>query len=131
MVPFQELILLDDITWIQNENTIFTAFFLENPNTDLIFEDVGYTIYLFDASGNEISSSIYSVRWIFPSQTIGIVVNSFLSDDDPAVNSVSIEWEFRDIFKPDGFTYPFTVDDTIYWRTSILPSSRGASTTAT
>lgn len=113
---FQELILLDKSAWIQDETTVFISFFFENPNPDLIFEDVDYTVYLYDANGNEIGNDYSFVRWIFPNQTFGIVFNYYLSEDDPEVVSVSIEWEYDDTFEPDGFTYPFTVDDTVYWQ---------------
>ena len=122
---FQELVMLDNNIWIQEETTVFISFFFENPNSDLIFEDVDYTVYLYDANGNEIGSDYSFVRWIFPNQTFGIVFNYYLSEDDPAVDSVTIDWEYDGTIEPDGFTYPFSIDDTVFWPDEYYPMVTG------
>jgi hypothetical protein len=122
---FQELVMLENNVWIQEETTVFISFFFENPNSDIIFEDVDYNVYIYDANGNEIGSDYSFVRWIFPNQTFGIVFNYYLSEDDPAVDSVSIEWEYEDTIEPNGFTYPFTIDDAVYWPDEYYPMVTG------
>ena len=51
---FQDLVRLDKNVWIQEENTVFVAFFFQNPNSNILFEDVEYTVTLFGPNDEEI-----------------------------------------------------------------------------
>jgi hypothetical protein len=121
----KELIMLEKSLWVQEEKTVFVSFFFQNPNTDLIYEDVEYTVYLYNANGDEIDNDNSFVRWIFPEQTFGIVFNFYLSEEDIIVNSVSVEWEYRDTRSPNGFTTPFTVEEATFWQNGDFPMVTG------
>jgi hypothetical protein len=121
----QELSMLEKSLWVQEDQMVFVSFFFENPNTDLIFEDIEYTVYLFDANGHEIDSDTSTVRWIFPEQTFGIVFNFYLSDETITIDSVSVDWEVEDTFSANGFTYPFSVDEATFWGNGDFPMVTG------
>jgi hypothetical protein len=120
----QELKLLDKFFWMRDGLDVFVAFFFENVNIDITFEDVDYTLHLLDASGNELQSESDSVRWIFPSQTLGIVSMLYLDDENQIVDSVSIDWEYG-TSSTDGLSYPFSIDDTIFWQNGSYPIVTG------
>jgi len=121
----QDLVLLDKSLWVQEDTTVFVSFFFENPNTDVLFEDVEYTVYLYDANGDEIDSDYSTVRWIFPEQTFGIVFNFYLSDENITVDSATVDWEYEDTSSPNGFTYPFTTTEAIFWENDDFPMVTG------
>lgn len=121
----QDLVLLDNSFWRQDGETVFTAFVLHNPNGNIVFEDVEYTVHLFDASGDEITSDYSTTRWIFPGQTFGIVFNFYLDDENTIVDSTSVDWEYDSTFAADGFANPFTTSNTIYWQNGDYPMVTG------
>ncbi len=121
----QDLTLLEKSLWVQEDKTVFVSFFFENPNPDLIFEDVEYTVYLFDASGKEIDSESSTVRWVFPEQPFGIVFNFYLSDETITVDSVSVDWVYGDTLSPNGFTTPFTIEKAAFWQNGGFPMVTG------
>jgi uncharacterized protein YcfL len=121
----QDLTMLEKSLWVQEGKTVFVSFFFENPNTDLIFEDVTYTVYLYDASGEEIDSDSSTMRWVFPEQTIGIVFNFYLPDEDITVDSVSVEWEMEDSHPPDDFTNPLAIEEATFWQNGNFPMVTG------
>ncbi len=121
----QDLLLLDNSLWFQEDTTVFVSFFFENPNADILFEDVEYTVYLYDADGDEIDSDYSTVRWIFPSQIFGIVFNFYLADEDILVDAVTVDWEYDDASSPDGFTYPFGSNEALFWENDDWPMVTG------
>jgi len=122
---FQDLIMLDKSFWIQEDTTVFVSFFFENPNSGILFEDVEYTVYLYDANGDEIDSDYSTVRWIFPEQTFGIVFNFYLSDESITVDSATVDWEYDEASSPNGFTYPFTTYEADFWENDDFPMVTG------
>jgi len=122
---FQELVLLDDSLWAQEESSVFVSFFLKNPNGNLIFEDVEYTVHLYDASGAEIESDYSTVRWIFPNQSLGIVHNFWLSDETLTVNDVEVDWVYEGTSTPNGFTDPFSIVNATFWENNDYPMVSG------
>lgn len=122
---FQELVMLDNSLWVQDGTDVFTAFFFENPNSSLIFEDVEYTVYLYDTSGNEIDSDYSTVRWIFPDQTFGIVFNFYLDDENITVDSASVDWSYDSTTASNGLYNPFTVSNATFWQNGDFPIVTG------
>jgi hypothetical protein len=118
-----DLVMLEKSLWLQEEDTVFVAFFFENP-TDQVFEDMEYTVYLWDANDEEIESDSSSIRWIFPNQTFGIAFNFYL-DEGVTVSSASVDWEHESTFAPDGFTNPFGSEGVTYWENGGFPMVTG------
>ena len=121
----QDLVLLDNSFWVQDGATVFTSFFFHNPNGNIVFEDVEYTVHLFDASGDEITSDYSTVRWIFPGQTFGIVFNFYIDDEYTLVDSTSVEWDYDSTFAADGFANPFTTSNILFWQNGDFPMVTG------
>ncbi len=121
----QDLVLLDNLFWGQDGGTVVTAFFLHNPNGDQVVEGVEYTVHLYDANGNEITSDYSFVRWIFPGQTFGIVLNFYLDDENTIVDSISVDWEYDSTFAAEGFANPFTTSNTVFWQNGNYPMVTG------
>ena len=121
----QDLVLLDNIFWGQDDGTVVTTFFLHNPKGDQVFEGIEYTVHLYDANGNEITSDYSTVRWIFPGQTFGIVLNFYLDDENTIVDSISVDWEYDSTFAADGFANPFTTSNTVFWQNGDYPMVTG------
>ena len=121
----QDLVMLDNGQWFQEGADVFTSFFFENPNSDLIFEDVEYTVYLYDADGNEIDSDYSTIRWIFPGQTFGIVFNFYLDDESTLIDSVNVDWTYDSTTPSNGLYNPFTVSNNIYWQNGDYPIVTG------
>lgn len=122
---FQELVMLEKNFWAQKEGTVFISFFLENPNSDVIFEGVKYTIVLSDANGNEIESDYATIQWIYPNQSLGIVFNFYLYDERVSVNAVDITWEYEGTITSDGSGYPFSTLSVNFWENDTFPIVAG------
>ncbi len=120
----QDLVLLDQNFWAQDGSNVVVAFFFENPNYDTTFEDVDYTVHLYDASGNELLSDSNSIRWIFPNQTFGIASTLYLDDENQTVGSISVDWEYG-TDSTGGLTNPFTINNAIFWQNGDYPIVTG------
>ena len=121
----QDLVLLDNSLWTQVGANVFTSFILKNPNSNLVFEDVEYTVHLYDADGNEIDSDYSTIRWVLPSETFGIVFNFYLDDENILVDSVSVDWEYNSTTAASGFTNPFTISNPVFWQNGDYPVVTG------
>jgi len=121
----QELVMLEKSFWTQRDTTVFVSFFFENPNSHVIFENVEYTVLLYNANGDEIDSDTTIVRWVFPNQTLGIVFNFYLSDETVTIDSVSVDWDYDSTTAADGSGNPFTVDNAVYWQNGDYPMVTG------
>lgn len=122
---FQELVRLDKSAWIQDEDTVFVAFFFQNPNSNLLFEDVQYTVTLYGPNNEEIDSDTSYVRWIFPEQTFGIAFSFYLADETVTVDSAAVEWVYDSTSPADGFTNPFLIDNVRFWENNNFPMVTG------
>lgn len=120
----QDLVLLDQEFWAQDGDLVVVVFFFENPNNDVTFEDVDYTVHLFDASGSELQSDNSTVRWIYPNQTLGITSTVYLDDENQTVNSISVDWEYS-TGSADIQTYPFSTSSAVYWQNGDYPMVTG------
>jgi len=78
---FQELYLIDNDFWIQEEGTVFLSFIFKNDNPDVVFEEIDYTILLFDANNVEIDNQTGTINWIYPSQAFGVATIIYLEDE--------------------------------------------------
>lgn len=126
----QDLILLNKSLWAQQDTTVFVSFFFENPNRELLFEDVNYTVYLYDANGDEIDNDTSTVRWIFPGQTFGIVFTFHLSDESVTVDSVHVDWNYDSTSPADGFVNPVPVSNAVFWQNGDYPMVTGTITSS-
>ena len=119
-----DLVMLDEDFWIQQDSSVYIAFYFQNPNSDLLFEDIDYTIYLYDANGNEIQTYDSYLRYLFPQETFGLSEIIYLDDETATVDSVEIEWTYLSGAVED-FYNPFTADDVTYWENDGYPMVSG------
>lgn len=120
----QDLRMLEKDFWYQEDGVVYLAFYFENPNADILFEDIDYTIYLYDADGNEIQADASYIRYLFPASTFGISDSVYLEDENAVVDSISIEWTYTS-GAAEGFDNPFTVEGVVYWENDGYPSVTG------
>jgi hypothetical protein len=123
---FEDLILLDNSLWVQEEDKVYIYVILENPNSDVIFEDVEIFFTLFDAAGEEIESNSSYVRSIFPGQGFGGVQTIYLDDENSTVDSVLVEWGDLETSEPNARSNPLTVDSAQFWENNDSPIVTGA-----
>jgi len=122
---FEDLVLLDNWLWVQEDDRVFIYFILENPNPDVIFEDVKITYTLFDAAGEEVKSDISFVQSFFPNQGFGGIKTINLGDENVTIDSVLVEWEDREPSELNGRSNPFTVDSAHFWENDGSPIVTG------
>ena len=120
----QDLVMLGEDFWTQQEGSVYLAFYFYNPNIDILFEDIEYTIYLYDAGGSEITNYTSNLRYLFPQETFGFSEIVYLDDEIVTVDSVEIEWTYLSGAVED-FTNPFTVEDVTYWENEDFPMVTG------
>ena len=120
----QDLVMLAEDFWIQEESSIYLAFYFYNPNIDILFEDIEYTIYLYDANGSELTTYTSSLRYLFPQETFGLSEIVYLDDEIVTVESMEIEWTYLSGAVED-FTNPFTVENVTYWENDDFPMVSG------
>lgn len=121
----KELVVLEKSAWYQEGSTVFTGYLIENPTSDIVYEDVEFTIRLFGASGNLIDTSYTNVSWFFPNTTRGVVAMFYLSDENVAVDSADITWTFKGTSSPGAVSDPFTTDSLVYWENNGYPLVTG------
>lgn len=119
-----DLVMLDEDFWIQEDGAVYLAFYFQNPNPDLLFEDIDYTIYLYDASGREIQTYDSYLRYLFPQETFGLSEYIYLDDETATVDSIEIEWTYLSGAVED-FVNPFTAQDVTYWENDGYPIVTG------
>ena len=120
----QDLVMLGEDFWIQQESSVYLAFYFYNPNVDILFEDIEYTIYLYDADGSELTYYTSDLRYLFPQETFGLSEILYLDYETAVVDSVEIEWTYLSGAVED-FTNPFTVEDVTYWENDDFPIVSG------
>jgi hypothetical protein len=113
----QDIVLLEQRFWTQDEDTVDVYFFFENPNQDFIFEDFSYTIRIFDENENEIDDYSINLPWFFPEDLIMADNRFYLADETITVESTSIEWDFQSVTQtsPFGQTNPLVADQANFW----------------
>ncbi len=121
----QDLIRLENSLWVQDESVVFVSFLFQNPNKNIIFEDVEYTIYLYGPDDEEIDRDTSYLYRIFPEQTHGIAQSIYLSDDNVTVSSAAVEWVYDETFIANGFTDPFVIENAQYWENDGFPMVTG------
>jgi hypothetical protein len=111
--------------WFQDGPFVFVAFLFENPSADVLYEDVGFTISLFDENGDLVDEDYQVAPWIFPNQTVGIVSNIWLAMDLIVIDRVGVNWTYSETVSPDAFVNPFTTDSIVYWSKDGYPLTTG------
>ena len=122
---FQELVLLDNNFWTQRSGAVFVSYLFQNLNSNVIFNDVEYTIQLFDSSGSEIEMDYGTIPEIYPNQTFGVVSNFYLEDESITINTVSIDWEYAKTSSADETGYQFSITNAIFWENNASPMVTG------
>ena len=120
----QDLVMQGEDFWIQQETSVYLAFYFYNPNSEILFEDIEYTIYLYDAAGAELTNYTSDLRYLFPQETFGFSEIVYLDDETAVVDSVEIEWTYLSGAVED-FTNPFTVENVTYWENDDFPMVSG------
>ncbi|MBG0787320.1 MAG: hypothetical protein H0S79_19695 [Anaerolineaceae bacterium] len=115
-----DLVMLDEDFWTQEDGSVYLAFYFQNPNVDILFEDIDYTIYLYDADGNEVQTYDSFLRYLFPQETFGLSEIVYLDDETVTVDSIEIEWTYLSGAAED-FVNPFTAEDITYWENEGWP----------
>lgn len=119
------LVLLDNSLWIQEEDTVFVAFEVENITNDLVFEEINFSVFVFDAAGNEIGSDFDFTQTIYPEQTYGAVFYLYLGDESLVVDSVIVEWEYNRASQASAADMPFLPEKTLFWHSGGFPRVSG------
>lgn len=122
----QDIIMLDNSKWIQDEDTVFVAYLFQNPNQSFMFEDAEFSFYFLDSSGTEIGFDEYYVTNFYPGEKIAIVFNYYLPDDLTIVDSVMVEWELPSTVAAQGMTNPLTTSEVNYWPSGGYPIVTGS-----
>ena len=120
-----DLVRLDKSFWAQDGGNVFVAFFLENPNSHVIFEDIQNTIYLYGPTGEEIDKNYSDLKWIFPGQAIGIVSRFYLSDESIVISGVDVEWEYGSTTPATAYSDPFSMENVTFWENNDFPIVTG------
>ena len=120
-----DLVQLDQRFWTQDGSHVFVGYMFENPLSDLVFEDVEFTVTLVGFSGNLIETDIFLMPWFFADQTMAVVSNFWLADESVVVDSVEIDWTFSGTSPADDMANPFKTDSIIYWDNASFPNVSG------
>jgi hypothetical protein len=119
------LVALENSHWIQDDSTVFVGYLFENPASDILYENVEFTIRLLGRDGNLIDSGHVFLPWFFPNETRGVVYTFWLADESVAVDSVAVDWTFEGKLSPEEFANPFTSDNVVYWDNDGFPIVTG------
>jgi hypothetical protein len=111
----KDLVVLEKSTWIQEESTVFVGYLIENPSSDILYEDIEFTIRIFGSAGNLIDTSYAYLPWFYPNTTYGIASTFWISDESVMVNSADVSWTFTGTSSPVTSVKPFTTESLIYW----------------
>ena len=107
--------MLEKSLWMQDGSFVFVAFLFENSSSETLYEDVDFTISLFDENGDLIDEDYHIMPYIFPNQTVGIVSNIWLPMDIILVDRVEVDWSYSGSTSPGELVDPFTTDSIVYW----------------
>ena len=117
--------ILEKSLWTQDGPFVFVAFLFENSSTEDLYEEVDFTISLFDENGDLIDEDYHFMPWIFPNQTVGIVSNFWLPMDIIRVDRVEVDWIYSGITSPGELADPFTTDSIVFWSDDGYPLITG------
>ena len=121
----KDLVILDNSAWIQDDSTVFVGYLVENPSSDILYEDVEFTIQIFGSAGNLIDTQYAFVPAFYPNTTLGVSSTFFMSDESVSVASADINWTFTGTSSPDALETLFTTDNLNYWDNSSFPTVTG------
>lgn len=121
----KDLAILDNSAWTQDDSTVFVGYLVENPSSDILYEDVEFTIRIFGSAGNLIDTHYAFVPEFFPNTTQGIAATFFMSDESVSVASADISWTFTGTSSPGALETIFTTDNLNYWDNTSFPTVTG------
>lgn len=120
-----DFVLLENSLWVQDGSMVFAAFMVENPSSDLLYEDVEFTIRLLDENGNLVDEDYQNLQWFFPGQTIGLVTNYWLATEAEVMGGVEVEWTYAGTSPIGDLVNPLTYEDAVYWGNGGYPLVTG------
>jgi len=101
--------------WIQEDSYVYVAFLYENESRDILYEDVMFSISLFDESGKLLYDEYINTPWLFPEQTVGMFSSVWLEVDMSPVASVTATFSYENTTEPGELVHPFTTEGIVYW----------------
>ena len=119
------LAMVDKSLWMQDGPFVFVAFLFENPASDVLYEDVEFTISIFDDQGDLVDEDYQMMPWLFPGQRVGVVSNFWLALDIIVVDRVEVDWTYSGTASPGELVDPFTTDQVVYWQNDGFPLISG------
>jgi hypothetical protein len=121
----EDFVLLDNSLWIQDGSLVFAAFMIKNPSSNLLYEDVEFTIRLLDENGDLVGEDFQNTRWLFPGQTVGLVTNYWLASETEEVGAVEVDWTYAGTSTDGDWVNPITYADAVYWGNGGYPLVTG------
>jgi hypothetical protein len=121
----EDFVLLENSLWVQDGSMVFAAFLIENPSSDLLYEDVEFTIRLLDENGYLIVEDYQNILWFFPGQRVGLVTNYWLETEAEVMGGVEVEWTYSGTSTGGGMVNPLTYEDAMYWGNDGYPLVTG------
>ena len=121
----EDFLLLDDSLWVQEGSHVFAAFMIENPSSDLLYEDIEFTTRLLDENGDLIGEDYQDLLWFFPGQTVGLVTNYWLDSEEEVVGGVEVDWTYAGTSSGGDLVNPLVYEDAVYWGNDGYPLVTG------
>ena len=112
---YQPPVLWGEPTWYQEDDVAYVVFSVQNPNSQVAFEYVEMTVYLYDANGQEVDYQPVYIPLLFPNETIGHFTSLYLADDAAPVASVEISQPEGELVTDLIVNQPFTIDKLLFF----------------
>ena len=106
---------MDKSMWVQEDSYVYVAFLFENESSDMLYEDVMFSISLFDESDKLLYDEYLTTPWLFPEQTVGMFSSVWLEVDMSPVAKVTATFSYQEATAPGEMVNPFTSESIVYW----------------
>ncbi|HPX95153.1 MAG TPA: hypothetical protein PK057_01765 [Brevefilum fermentans] len=121
----QDLVVLNQSNLFQEGSETFIGYLINNPSSDILYEDVEFTVDFYNSAGGLIDSSYTYLPSFYPNTTYGITAFSFQYDEGVTVASAEINWTFSGTSSASASENPFTTDKLRYWENAGNPLVTG------
>lgn len=105
----------DKSMWMQDGMYVYVAFLYENESSDILYEDVMFTVSLFNEGGELLYDEYFTTPWLFPEQKVGMFYSIWIEEDMDPVADVGIFFSYAETTAPGEMDNPFTTDSIVYW----------------
>lgn len=119
----QELVVLNQSDLFQEDSEVFIGYLINNPSSDILYEEVEFTIDFYNSAGGLIDSTYSYLPLFYPNTTHGFTATIY-PDESVTVASAEISWIFSGT-SSDTSENPFTTDKLRYWENSGYPIVTG------